>query len=86
MTQGKTHPPTKPFTPDPTRESSHIHRDPASDLPTDPPRHDKDHQHGKTGSDSKKSESHRSGSGTHSTRGGTSAQHAKAGSQSHKNK
>ena len=86
MTQGKTHPPTKPFTPDPTREDSHIHRDPASDLPTDPPRHDKDHQHGKTGSDSKKSKSSQSESGTHTTRGGTSTQPAKAGSQSHKNK
>lgn len=86
MTKGKTHPPTKPFTPDPTRESSHIHRDPASDLPTDPPRHGKDDQDGKAGSRSKKSENHRSGSEIHSTRGGTSGQHAKAGSQGHKNK
>ena len=85
MTKGKTHPPTKPFTSDPTRESSHIHRDPASDLPTDPPSWE-ERSGRKAGSPSRKSENHRSGSEIHSPRSGTSGQHAKAGSQSHKNK
>lgn len=95
MTQGKTHPPTEPFTPDPTRENSHHHRDPASDLPTDPIRHGTAEQRAKKGGGSH--DQHSSGgnlghpnssrkeSGS-SSRGGTSEQHAKAGSQSHKNK
>ena len=87
MTQDKTHPPTEPFTPDPTRKSPRHHRDPASDLPTDPPRHGKADQDGnKAASPKQKGKSHPSETRSHSTRGGTSQQHAKAGSQSHKNK
>ena len=86
MTKEKAHPPTEPFTPDPTRENTHHHRDPASDLPTDPIRHGTADQHGKAGSQSHKNESGRSESGSRSPKGGTSAQHAKTGSQSKKNK
>lgn len=87
MTQGETRPPTEPFTPDPTRESSHHHRDPASDLPTDPIRHEKAKQGSdKADNSNRKGKGNQSGSGSHSTRGGASQQHAKAGSQSHKNK
>ncbi len=85
MTQDKTHPPTKPFTPDPTKKSNPPRRDPASDLPTDPPRHGAG-EHATTGSRSHKNEGDQSKTKTPSTRGGTSAQHAKAGSQSKKNK
>lgn len=86
MTQEKTRPPVEPYTPDPTRVSRPVRRDPASDLPTDPPRHEKDHLPGKTGSRSKKGGNHPSEPGMHSTHGGTPAKPAKAGRQSHKNK
>lgn len=83
----ETHPPIEPFTPDPTRENPHYHRDPASDLPTDPPRHRKVDQDGnKAASPKLKAKSNPSGSRTHSTRSGTSQQHAKTGSQSKENK
>jgi len=86
MTQEKTRPPVDPYIPDPTKVSRPIRRDPASDLPTDPPRHEKDHPHGKPGSGSKKGENHSSEPGTHSTHSGTPAKPAKASRQSHKNK
>jgi hypothetical protein len=86
MTQEKTRPPVDPYIPDPTKVSRPIRRDPASDLPTDPPRHEKDHPHGKPGSGSKKGENHSSEPGTHSTHSGTTAKPAKASRQSHKNK
>jgi hypothetical protein len=80
MADEKMHPPTAPFTPDPTRESPHHRRDPASDLPTDPPRHGKaDQDDNKAESLKQKGKSNPSGSGSHSTR-------AKADSQSKKNK
>ena len=87
MTKEKIRPPTEPFTPDPTRGSPHYRRDPASDLPTDPPRHGKADQDGnKAVSPKQKAKSNPSGSRAHSTRGGTSQQHAKADSQSKENK
>lgn len=87
MTKEKSHPPTEPFTPDPTQKNPSHRRDPASDLPTDPIRHGKADQDGhKADSPKQKGKSSQPGSRSHSTRGGTSQQHAKAGSQSHKNK
>lgn len=60
-------------------------RDPASDLPTDPIRHS---SHDRKEKSSRNDEKDRdlSKSGSSSTQGGTSEQHAKAGSQSHKKK
>lgn len=76
MTKEKSPPPTEPFSPDPTRESTHHRRD-----------HGKADKDGnKADSPKQKGKSNESGSRSHSTRGGTSQQHAKAGSQSHENK
>jgi hypothetical protein len=86
MTQENSHPPTEPFSPDPTRKNIHGDRDPAGDLPTDPVRHNKSNDSVNTESSKQKAKNSKSGSRSHSTRGSTSQQYAEADSQSHKNK